>query len=384
MLLNGSPHTLQNSNSKYQTTKFEEKNRILDHDVYEYGVEYTPKNKEDNSTVVHYGRRQLLINEIEFLTLALKSLVKDFNKSELLQKEIVVIYAGASPGYHFLVLSEFFPFIKFILYDKKIINFIFGDKQYRKNFTINQTFINKSIAENLKKEYPEDKFICLFISDIRRSNKSEEIVEEDMDLQAEIHEILKPYKSFLKFRLPYFNNEKKNKKYLDGTLFFLIYGNPSTSETRLLVDKNAKTRDYDCSRYENQMYYFNNFDRTDCFQHDIHALGIDHCYDCRAHVYILDQYKKIFENVEKMFFPNNFELSRKTIKELVDYINKVTNASSTIINFRYNFENQLYDCVYNFTKIKFGQIIDKEFLNSLRKRNDDDHTLSYRLNRIRI
>ncbi|RNA27765.1 poly (A) polymerase regulatory [Brachionus plicatilis] len=358
-----SPHILQNSDSKYITEPFGWSNRILDYENYPSNLEYKPKSSNEDTTVVHYGRYQLLVNEIEFLILTLQDLSKDYSVDELKNKKIIVIYGGAAIGSHLHIFSNFFPFIKFILYDRA--PFKLGLEIDRSKFIIKESFLNAKIANELKDEYNnQENYIRLFISDIRRNNH-EKTVEQDMDLQAEIHGALKPYRSYLKFRLPYYNNGTRlSKKYLDGVIYFLAFGNRSTTETRLFVKKDSGLKDYDCRIFENQMYYFNKFDRTNCYKHEINVPGFDHCYDCRTVVFILEEYKKIVEQNE-FLFPSNFVIGRKSTKELIDFINRKLYSARKKIEYALNFEQELFRCEYNFTRMKYGTKINREFLNRI-------------------
>lgn len=360
-----SPHTLQNSESKYVNEPFTWSNRILDHENYSSNLEYTPKSKNDNSTVAHYGRYQLLLNEIEFLTLTLEDLSKDYTQNQIRNKKIVVIYGGAAIGSHLKILHDFFPFVKFILYDKE--HFQLGSEIDRTKFTVRKIYLNAKIASELKNEFDDgDNFIRLFISDIRRNNK-EIIVEQDMDLQAEIHKELKPYRSYLKFRLPYYNGNRLTKKYLDGTIYFLAFGNRSTTETRLYVKQNSDIKNYDCRKYENQMYFFNKYDRTNCYNHEIYVPGLDHCYDCRTLVFILDEYRKIYDK-NKFLYPDDFKIGKSSSKELVNLINHKLNSATKKIEYTLNFGEELFMCEYNFTSMRLGTKINTEFLNNIKIR----------------
>lgn len=366
-----SPHTLQNKDSKYVQEAFGEANRILNDD-YPSNVEYKPKEKEDDLTVVHNGRRQLLLNEIEFLTLALKSLKeKHGSVEELKKKKFVVIYAGAAVGLHLKMLSQFFPFMKFILYDKKRFSLSYGDKKYEKFIEIKKEYLNAELANSLRNEYKdEDNWIRLFISDIRRTNDTEPQIEEDTDLQADIHRALQPFKSYLKFRLPY-PNHKKEKTYLDGTIYFLAYGNRSTTETRLLVDRDAKEKVYDCTKYENQLFYFNKFDRTNCYAHDIRVNGLDHCYDCRTEVYIIDKYGEVYDLVDELSEREFMEPLKQTL-EYIKMINK-SFFNDTKIEYALNFENKFYSGKYLFTSLGYGTRIDLAFLMRLKRSTESSH-----------
>jgi hypothetical protein len=56
--------------------------------------------------VNHWGQRKLLLSEIEFLT--------DWAP---LDRDSIVVYAGAAPGTHIAFLAEMFPRLSFVLVD---------------------------------------------------------------------------------------------------------------------------------------------------------------------------------------------------------------------------------------------------------------------------
>jgi len=360
-------HTLQNKNSEKIDQKFTRNNRTLLHDLSSETVYETSKNKEKEKTTVHYGRRQLLINEIEFLTICLCDLEKEFGLEALKTKKLIVFYAGAAIGKHFLVLAEFFPIIhKFILVDKEEFKLEYGNKLFKKNIQCINRFFDINLAEKYLKEYnDEENYIRLFISDIRRTDKNETLIEEDMDLQANIHRTLKPFKSYLKFRLPYFDKRKNNieKTYLGGDIYFLIWGRSHTSETRLLVHKDSlDSVTYDNRKYENQLFHFNKNERTFCYEHDIIADGFDHCYDCRAEIFVLEEYLKIYDLLKSLF--NTID-NKKKIAEYANYINEVIEASDRDIEFSILIDGRfLSNKFYKFTAIKFDSIKNQ---NDLRK-----------------
>ena len=223
-------HTYQNPKSLYVQSEFNRNNRRLNVDMSPRTT-YTPSNKDTESTTVHYGRRQLLINEIEFLTLCMNSLKNEMGP-EWTQREIIVFYGGSAPGSHLLILANFFPFVKFILIDPKPFHLKYGNKDLRKNFEFHQKIFDQSLAESFYKIYNDNaKYVRLFVSDIRGTKTNEDIIRYEHDLQADLHRILKAYKSHLKFRLPYVStNSKLQRTYLDGDIYFLIWGRSHTSE----------------------------------------------------------------------------------------------------------------------------------------------------------
>jgi cap2 methyltransferase len=109
----------------------------------------------------------------------------------------------------------------------------------------------------------------------------------DMDAQAQWHRILKPFKSMLKFRLPYTPGATT---YLHGQIYLPVWGPTSTTECRLLVDTDAGERTYEHTEHEEKMFFFNSVTRPSLFPHDVNGCGLDHCYDCRAEVHILQRF----------------------------------------------------------------------------------------------
>ena len=114
-----------------------------------------------------------------------------------------------------------------------------------------------------------------------------------MTAQMKWYEILRPFRSMLKFRLPYIGdklNRKEKMKYLEGDIFFQIWPAGSSSECRLIVKENAsKDKVYDSIKYEDQLFRFNQVERVMCYKHDVEVDGLDHCYDCRAEVFVFEE-----------------------------------------------------------------------------------------------
>ncbi|KAL0488320.1 cap-specific mRNA (nucleoside-2'-O-)-methyltransferase [Acrasis kona] len=222
-----------------------------------------------------------------------------------------VVYAGAAPGTHINFLSTLFPHLSFILVDPRDFHTKSSDK-----ITIVQEYFTDEMALKYRGQG------VLFISDIRTSNwqimsneKVEESVNKDQDDQMRWHNIMVPHRSMLKFRLPYVTSYQ-SKKYLSGKVYLPVWGPASTTETRLVPDacpsnaimearskkmtledinnkdfvNQCNTKVWDCLKYQDQMFYFNNVTRVTFYHHDVEADGIDHCYDCNAEIFILYNY----------------------------------------------------------------------------------------------
>lgn len=221
---------------------------------------------------IKWGQLKLFVEEL--LTIC-------YYNDKIVEK---IVYVGAMEGTHIVYLSKLFPSINFDLYDKegmggdnrkfdkdlkkcenvKIFNKYFEDSDIRK-------YLRENPNNNTKLSHKTN---ILFISDIRRidmsefknekdkesSKQAEDLVWEDMLLQQHWVEVLQPYVSSLKFRLPYsldFELEKeKTRKYLDGLLMRQVYESKTSSEFRLIV-KGIAYRDWDIYSYERKCAYHN-------------------------------------------------------------------------------------------------------------------------------
>lgn len=182
-------------------------------------------------TVDHWGQRKLLMSEIEFLTLHAKS-----------TKKIIIIYAGAAPGNHTNYLSDMFPEIsKWVLVDPAP----FEAKETEK-IEIVQDYFTDEMASFYYNHFPPSLYHVLFICDIRsmdtemNDNEKEERVVIDMESQQKWVEIIRPRCAMLKFRLPY---KPGITKYLNGRLYYPVWGGRTTSESRLFVFNTKYFRD---------------------------------------------------------------------------------------------------------------------------------------------
>lgn len=122
--------------------------------------------------------------------------------------------------------------------------------------------------------------------------------------QMRWHKIIKPKASMLKFRLSW---KPGKTNYLEGDIYFPIWGPITTTESRLIVKRDANITEYDNRKYEQQMFYFNTginklvfkfllwiVMRVARYFHDVEGEGIDHCYDCTAEVILNILLKLLF------------------------------------------------------------------------------------------
>ena len=244
---------------------------------------------------LHAGQRKLLLTEIEFLT----------KYGDLAD---TVLYVGAAPGTHLVVLHELFPKHKFILYDPRPY-----DKRVLElpNFEFYNEYFTDEAAE---KYIGQD---LLFITDIRNiqeaenPDKSEGAVFEDMTMQKRWIEMIKPKMSSIKFRLPF--TEGKTE-YFDGDIYIQPFARLTSTETRLFTDGKS-TKTYDNKTYEEQLWYHNNKSRQLAYDNDVVHDGLDNCYDCVTQVQILNEY---ISKMNKVKFKPNFTLDLKTLLTRID------------------------------------------------------------------
>lgn len=312
-------------------------------DKLEY-VKYIPRQQMLRSTV-HIGQLKLLMIEVEFLVDKLD--IKKYNKTH-------IIYAGTARGSHIIQLATMFPGIKFELIDpnrvdKDLIEFARGHP----DINIIEDYFTDEMAQKYHDELiVKQKKNVLMISDIRCGPQASDIMEEEIDrdnvYQANWVRILKPEWAILKFRIPRLpkNKEKPteytdhkttdeiNKKlkkerkkktevlgmsnnriegqgccdnsqyhdnyeYLDGEVNIQCFAPPSSTETRLVVKKNPKTKTYHLDDYEGKLHYHNRITRAKYYEHNLNIKGFDHCYDCTRTLFIVHLYKEKFIKSKK-------------------------------------------------------------------------------------
>lgn len=225
-------------------------------------------------TTLHWGQRKLLLTEIDFFVERLDP-----------DKKYMVIYAGASPGIHIILLRRMFRNLRFHLIDPRPV-----DKNLEglvDEVIIHKGYMTDELATILSETYKDEPLV--FISDIRRDTTDESI---DMDMRAQERwtRILRPDHAILKFRLPW---STPKYTYLKGELRFQPYAPLRSTETRLLVRKNEldENRVYDSEKYNGQCFFHNHISRSQYYQHNHNdLLYMDHCYDCTVEIQILEKY----------------------------------------------------------------------------------------------
>jgi hypothetical protein len=230
-------------------------------------------------TCIHWGQLKLMLTEVEFIALAIQARGND-------PREIYLVYPGSAPGHHMNKLSNMFPDVHFELYDPN--DFIPKDTAMIKTHV--QFFMNAD-AEKWKSADHPDKFI-IFNTDIRTFPATPEVVAENMQMQRRWYDIMRPELSMFKFRLPW---NKGHTEYPLGDIYIQPFPGQSSTETRLIVKKDAKPFAYDHTMYEEQCAYHNNVMRARAYTGlyrplNLHTDTLDNCYDCTAFLEICKLY----------------------------------------------------------------------------------------------
>jgi hypothetical protein len=253
-----------------------------------------------SKSIEHWGQLKLLLSEIEFLTLYW------LQRPEMREKPVHMVYAGASPGSHIVILAELFPLLTFDLYDPRIKAFdarLVNMKQV-KLYGFFDDDAAKKYADKSEEGYP----LMFLVSDIRSGDDQtdstmefEDAVRRDMDWQARWCELSKCDQALLKFRLPYGNattNATEKYEYLAGTIYIQAFSPITSTETRLVPNMPLKRVEWDAPKYQDQLYYHNTRIRPASFVGaspypqlcDMYEL--DGCYDCVSMLKILSDYLK--------------------------------------------------------------------------------------------
>ncbi|CAF1241311.1 unnamed protein product [Adineta steineri] len=259
-------------------------------------------NSSRYSTTEHWGQRKLLLTEIEFLT--------KYGTDD----DYRVIYAGAAPGSHLSYLSSLFPKFEFILIDEKEFSLMPTDgiKIKAENFT-----------DDLARYYSQSKKKVLFICNVRtyRPEENGQIsLMEDMKNQERWHSIMRPQVSLLSFRLP---RTSEKITWYEGHLIIEPWASKRSIECRIVVKKDAKMTNYSYDEFENSLRQFHDITRVMYYEHNMDEVeneGLDHCYDCRAEIFILQEYIKKFQKPknEKDLKIKTAEMSADISKNIVD------------------------------------------------------------------
>jgi hypothetical protein len=110
--------------------------------------------------------------------------------------------------------------------------------------------------------------------------------------------------------------------FLRGDIHLPIWGPVTTTETRLVTDAEQPIILYDHTDYEELMFHFNTITRMTYYPHEIETspyTGYDHCYDCRAEIWVLEQYLKICEKVEEKRMAEEIVVESRDISHVLNH-----------------------------------------------------------------
>jgi ubiquinone/menaquinone biosynthesis C-methylase UbiE len=262
----------------------------------------------------HWGQFKLFLMEVEFLTLYFKKQSKKYSDSA------IIVYAGAAPGTHILLLSKLFPNLQWDLYDPN--KFDTKLAKNKKIHTYNEYFTDETASQWTQSKHTLD---ILFISDIRTADPTkmsagevEERVKVDHEMQEKWYKIMQPAGgAMLKFRLPWDNNITQ---YIKGEIYIQPYAPLSSTETRLIVlEPTADTTEYDNKAYEEIMFNFNQNLRIQSYENIFQDIpedqkcGLNNGYDAASAIHILSEYLRLA----------NKKINLKHICEIINNLYKI-------------------------------------------------------------
>ncbi len=207
---------------------------------------------DDEKTSVSYGQRKLLLILVSFLSKYAE---------QYKGKNTVILYIGSAPGINIGIAIKLFPGFSWHLYDPARFAITTDVKN---NVFVYQKYFDDETAKYWQEKREKGADI-IFISDIRTAdytkakdlNENEDQIEVDMQMQRRWVEMIQPNISQLKFRLSYTLDGRKNEyEYFDGLVYRQPFCPQTSTETRL-VFSDIKYKNYDCNKYEKQMFYHN-------------------------------------------------------------------------------------------------------------------------------
>ena len=318
----------------------------------------------DIKTAVHWGQLKLLLSEIY-------AFVRFWNPDEV--PDLTVVYVGAAPGLHFLILTQLFPMIKeWHLYDGKesgipglerideVRRVLKSDGSRGDIYTYTQYF-----TDDTAREWEDRGKNVFFFSDIRRlgpgSAKDERELEEsikgDMNMQMRWVEIIRPYQAHLKFRLPYGKPGAPLKtRYLSGYVIFQPFAPLSSTETRLVPIKNQdgsySYQDYGTYEYEEKNFFRNAITREavqfyDPITHQLNNIakldgeGLDNRCDSVFALFIMNKYIEFMGDTRtEKGSPARLMMVISLMKGLRSSISSLMKRKTTIITLRNDFDRR--------------------------------------------
>lgn len=233
-------------------------------------------------SVTHWGQLKMLLVTLIFL-------IKVVKKNE----KVSIVYPGSAQGDNILILCNMFPNTEWYLIDPNKFNSkLYNHKQIKE-------IKNELFTDDLAKYYAEKlkNTKLLFISDIRLSPDDESVVR-DQEMNKKWYTILNPEYAYLKFRTPYIGT---TYDYLDGEIYLQPYAPIASTESRLLIKKNTKNKQYNIKEYNGQLFYFNRILRPSYYKSIIKKHEyLDNCWDCVYFSYLIKTYLSVFDTNNKL------------------------------------------------------------------------------------
>jgi len=228
------------------------------------------------ATTVYWSERQYLILFLEFM-------LKHGHRSKR------VICTGAGPGREVPFIAGLFPEHVFELYEEKIpfqVDHVPGKIELHSG---HDGALTEEKARALGKAGARPLFIynASPIPGVAQMDQNiERKAAEELAKQTQIHTAMKPVASLLEFSLPW---KKGSTSAPVGEIWLPIWGK-STGTVGRLVSTSTEVVQYDHTKFEEQMFFFNTMTRANAFKHDADCSkvhGMDHCYDCAAEAMVV-------------------------------------------------------------------------------------------------
>ena len=295
---------------KYKTLKtFKFDKLIYKYSDVPYLVEYEntyPKPK----SLIHWGQLKMFLVTLFFL----------MKKIDVSDKEVHIIYAGSATGDNILLLCQLFPNTRWYLIDPRKHNKELYKKMENKDqiYEIIEGYFTDKIAEKFNNQFKSRKHKLLLMSDIREGTEDDKVLA-NQESNANWHKIIQPDYSYFKFRCAY--ESDINYNYYEGTIYLQFYACQSSTETRILFEKELKPCVYNTNEYQGKLLYFNRIIRPSYHKSLIKDNNLfDHCYDCTYFGYIIKNYLEKFSD----FNPFKTEENKKEtdISNIMLYIVK--------------------------------------------------------------
>lgn len=244
--------------------------------TYDMALEKIRKDKPIN---MHLGQFKLFFTELLFLTKYSHDATK-------------ILYVGAAEGWHISKLADLFPNLQFDLWDPRYFNL-----EPRTNIKIYKRLFTNADATNYSESGDKILMMCdirtLDIGKLKRDHKTaqmDELVMDDMEMQAGWVKIINPVYVYLKFRLHWFDDYKL--KYFPGTIYLQPYS-PASSEVRLMTNNYLDMVEYDSKEHDEKISYFNVEIKPNCYSRWDNVLkkyNLYNCWDTTYALYIVDYF----------------------------------------------------------------------------------------------